>query len=264
MTCPDFRTLVDLREGELAERVALEVRTHLASCQSCGAESHRLDALCRGIAAPLASGSSLSVGSIVAALGEPAPRAAPSTWRRPGALLALAAALLAVVTAGAWWSPQHQHGFTARGGGVKAVDAMPPTSVEPLAGEPPRRITGGETVSGSTRFSAQYRNLGQTDAHLLLFVIDSRSEVHWIYPAYRSQGEDPVAVPLPASSNGLLSEAVGFDDLAAGNALIVSVISPAPTRVRQVEALAEPSPVSVLRLFPGAVVRATPIVVSAP
>jgi hypothetical protein len=99
-------------------------------------------------------------------------------------------------------------------------------------------LARGAVVDPDVPWTATFRNLGASPAFLLLFAVDSRHVVHWIAPRYARAGEDPAATPLPPSSK---QEALGttavFDDVSPGMLRVVTVLSPSPTHVSNVEAL---------------------------
>jgi hypothetical protein len=93
---------------------------------------------------------------------------------------------------------------------------------------------------------------------VLLFTIDSRNSVHWIMPKYTRADENPVATELTQSSyEHMLPTAVVFDDIAPGPMRVVTLVSPRPVRVSQVESLTESdlASASLANRFAGAEVR---------
>jgi hypothetical protein len=98
----------------------------------------------------------------------------------------------------------------------------------------------GDAIAPDAALTAGLRNLGHTIAHVLLFVVDSHNAVHWISPKYTRADEDPPGTELMrAQEERVLPTSVIFDDLARGPLRVVTIISPSPVRVSQVENLTE-------------------------
>jgi hypothetical protein len=250
MTCADLQTLFDLREGELTERVAGELRAHLEGCARCAALARRLDRMVAAIGSDLAPAATISVESVMASLARPEVKPKRPS-RAPWAAGAMAASMLAAVGV-TLAVAYHGEKVTARGA-APAQDALEKhVGVTVLAGEPLVALHAGAAVAADSGFALSYRNLGATDAYAMVFLVDSSGELHWVYPAYTDAAQDPLSVKLlPASSDRVLPETVRFDDLAKGSGKIVTVLSAAPLRVKDVEAGRAPS----------AVVRSVPITV---
>jgi hypothetical protein len=119
-------------------------------------------------------------------------------------------------------------------------------------------LHSGDIIAPDTALTAGLRNLSHSIAYVLIFAIDSRNSVHWITPQFTRAGENPASTELTsAPEERVLPTSVVFDDLAWGPMRIVTIVSPVPVRVSQVENLAESELVSksLVHHFAGAEVR---------
>jgi hypothetical protein len=225
-----------------------------------------LHALIADVAAPIA-GAPLDISSHVAGVMRRLDTPLESQRRRPwlpwGGALAMAAALaLAVGLSGSEHTAQDQ--LTARGGPATASLSRD-VGLQLYAQELSlRSLAVGDQVHPSTALTAGLRNLGGERAHLLLFAVDARHVVHWVAPEFSAVGSDPEAAPVaPSTSEQLLPTAAAFEDLALGPLRVVAVISKHPTRVSQVESLAEAEldAEGLMKRFPRAEIRQYSLVV---
>lgn len=259
--CPSDDELLAFADTDMPPEQLGRIERHLELCSSCAKRVMALHALIEDVAAPLES-ERLDVGEHVAQVMRHLDAPVPATARPRralwfGAVAAAAAAVLAVGLNGkSGDAPVGE--LTARGGPTAASlsrDVGLQLYVQEGALRP---LELGDRLPSHAALTAGLRNLGSERAHLLLFAIDARSEVHWIAPEFSTPGTDPQAVLLaPARAEQLLPSAVAFDDLAPGALRVVAVISKEPTRVSEVEALParELSAEGLMKRFPRAEIR---------
>jgi anti-sigma factor RsiW len=258
-TCPSSDELLLLLDGEVTENRAAELRAHLAACSACARELRAQEALVAHLGAPVPGAP--SPGAVDAVMARIARREAAVPRRRwrialPALALGAAAAVVAVVAlrpgppgSDALRAP----GFEARGGAAPGWERSVGVELW-VAGPPAHRLTEGARVTGATAYAASYRNLTGEAVHLLAFAVDAAGEVHWLYPAYLAPGSDPAAVVLPPSREpSPLPDAVALEGVPAGALRLLTVLSPRPVTVSQVERLGPPAlePAELRRRFPG-------------
>jgi hypothetical protein len=103
--------------------------------------------------------------------------------------------------------------------GVRTKAAAPAASPTRWAGiRAFRLVPGGEperlrrSVHPEDGLLFAYTNLGgEPFQHLMLFCIDAGREVHWFYPAYASERENPRSIPIQVGQELALSEVVWLD-----------------------------------------------------
>jgi hypothetical protein len=152
--------------------------------------------------------------------------------------------------------------WTARGGGVPNANETAharDVAVQIYAGKTQLEPLGpGDRLSRASALSVGVRNLGQTTAYLLLFAVDSKRVVHWIAPEYTQPNQIPVAVPIPPTpTKQLLPTSVVFEDLAAGELRLVTLLLSAPADISKIEQMttAELADGNFAARFPNAEVR---------
>jgi hypothetical protein len=255
--CPDSGELTRLLDGELTENRGTALRAHAAGCASCAAELESQRRLLARVAAPVPGRP--SAGAVAAVMGrlDAADAAAASPARlRPGprtwAALALAAAAAAVVGV-IGVRPERHDDFAARGA---APGWEQKVGVELWAlQDQPRLLVAGDRLAPGVAVVASYSNVDPAPAWLLVFAVDARGEVHWLYPAYLDVSRDPEAQRLEGSVvRRALPESVVLEDVPGGALRLVTVVTRAPLHVSDVEA-ARPSdrtPEALRRRWPGA------------
>jgi hypothetical protein len=86
----------------------------------------------------------------------------------------------------------------------------------------------------------------------MVFAVDAAGEVHWIYPAYLDPNTDPTSIELPPSrAEQRLPDQVELADPAAGPLRLITIVSPAPIHVSEIERSTDDLPAR----FPDADVR---------
>jgi anti-sigma factor RsiW len=257
--CSSAEEIALLVDGELTENRAAAVRDHLQECPVCRHEVEAVRALVRDVVAPVAPRPG-ALDRLVArfeetprAVGTPGRlRALP--WARIGAALAAAAAVVVAIglhgrgsdgartmiardVASAPSSPAREGTLTPRG------VAAPPSIVR-QAGITVYQgighlapVRNGDVVDIYTAYSVGYRNLGVGDAAFaMVFAVDAAGGVHWIAPAWLDEHTDPASEPMPhAERETPPVNAVALDTPAPGIMRVVTMMTPAPLHVSEVE-----------------------------
>jgi hypothetical protein len=127
-------------------------------------------------------------------------------------------------------------------------------------------LSSGATVAADASFTAAFTNLHETAAYLMLFSVDSKGEIHWLYPAYTSFGENPVSVPLRrAATEAVMETSVVLDAPTPGPLRFVSLVTEEPLHVLDVERLGGDTLTkeALQRKYPRAAVSELDVVVTA-
>jgi hypothetical protein len=264
-SCPRSIDLVRLLDGEVTRNEEARLRAHLESCGACREESVNVEQLLGDLAAPLARVPSAGADSILRAIQEgrqapPIPARRPvAKWTAAFGLLAAAAGVLFLV-AGRGGVPGQE--FQARGGAAGLAARVGITLYAPIAHRVPLRE--GTRIGSQTAFTASYRNLEEKQpVHLLLFGVDARGELHWLYPAFTDGHSDPVAIRLPFNrQETALPESVVLDGPALGTLRLFSVVTPDAVHVSTIESLprSELTPTTLERRLPRSHVEALSVV----
>lgn len=252
MKCPTPEELLSSELGELVTHRANDIARHVATCATCTQRQRAQTAFLDDLAAPpvLPLSDNAFIEGVLrrrdladrTSLGAPR-RSLP--WAVGFAAVAALAAALAIVPR----LGQHEGTFTARGAKHQASDA---TVVEVLR----VRANGLEPIRGTTLhpgdgINVRYTNPSKSPRYLMVFVLDSQREVHWIYPAYLDPAMNPSAVVLEAQSAArLLDEAVEPEAPAAGPLRVVTLVMDHPLTVKDVEARIRSEAPDLKRLFP--------------
>jgi anti-sigma factor RsiW len=259
--CPTEDELLRFIDMDLLPEQLERVERHLESCGPCSKQVRALRELVADVAAPIPD-TDFDVGEHVAGVMkrlEAAPAKAPRASRLlPWAGgLAAAAALVLFVTHGRRAADPEGH-FTARGGPAQASLSRD-VGVQLYAQETSLRpLQAGERIGRDAAITAGLRNLGRERVYLLLFAVDSRSDVHWIAPVFMNANENPVAVSVtPSTDERLLPTAATFDDLAQGPLRIVALVTREAVHVADIESLpaTERSGEALMKRFPHGEVR---------
>lgn len=237
-TCPPRDHIALLLDGELTENQAVAVREHLDACARCRAvrdgERDLLEDLAAlGVAESGADGVERVMRRLDAA---PSTRFRGATWRWAGAGVAVAAVLVFAV---AWWARGAAPGAGGKLQPRGAGGAGPAVAIELFVVEtPPRRLEPGMRVSPGASYVARYANLERAMVHALVFGVDARGVVHWLYPAYVDPGTDPPSVGLPpATEPQVLAESVVLEGAASGPLRLVTIATTTPLWVSDIERL---------------------------
>ena len=263
--CPTQDELIALLDGEATENRAAELRAHLKRCPACQRAWAALEDLTRALAAPVpGTPAPDAVAKLMRRIEAEERAPAPPQGRARRFPFALGGALAAAAAVVALWlgvrATNHDADlFAARGAKAAASLQRDVGVVVHRAGERLEPLAAGEVVTQETAYAVSYVNLGRADAaFLMVFAVDAAGEVHWLEPAYLSAADDPGAIKIEhAEVATTLPTAAVLDAPAPGPLRIVSLISPRPLHVSQIEALA-PSDRGLASLrarFPGAVIR---------
>jgi len=127
-------------------------------------------------------------------------------------------------------------------------------------------VEPGAEVTPDTAFVLAYRNLERSKPlYLQAFAVDAENTIHWIYPAYLSNKEDPAAVELAYTERETpLPDTVVLDHPSAGAMRFVVIVSPTHERVSSIEHLA-PGDLrlpSLRKRWPAAVITELPVQVA--
>ena len=241
--CPTSTDWLRLLDGEVTRNEEPRLRAHLAGCAACQKTVAELKQLAGDLAAPLprvaAEG---SVDSVMQAIAEGRAAQLAAAPRKPtfavwgGALgLAAAATLTLFLFRGDGVRPGPE--FGARGGAAtdELARRVGIALYAPFAKH--TRLHDGSQVGARTAFTAAYRNVEDKRAvYLLSFGVDSRGEIHWLYPAYTQPNSDPEAIRLPFSANETaLAESVVLEQPALGKLRLFSIVTTEPVRVSAIE-----------------------------
>jgi hypothetical protein len=228
MTACKGRALVDRHfEGTISPPEERTMREHLPTCEGCRAYYERWLILAKldpeGISAETRIARGLGLGR------RPLARVFPIGV---ATLVAAAAALVLFLRV----APDT--GFTARG----AAHAAPASRVfvyEVRPGAPPGLASG--TVGRRDELAFAYEN-GAAKNRVMIFGVDEHQHVYWFYPAYKTETENPVAIPIEKDARRHeLPEAVRHD-LDGAHLEVRAVFLDTPMPVREMEALVREHP----------------------
>jgi hypothetical protein len=268
--CPGAQELTKLLDGELTENRAGELRAHVNGCVACAAELAAQGRLVSRIAAPIPGVPSESALSEVMRrldeVGEAQGRSrmvSHVAWALSGLAVVVSLALMVVVRP--LDEARERREFAARGA---TVDWKRKVGVELWALESaPRRISSGDRLSPGVALVGSFSNVESSTAYLLAFALDTRGEVHWLYPAYLDRRSDPPSIRLDASIvHRALEESVILEDVPPGPLRFVFVVTAEPLRVSDVESVgaADRTPAALRARWPAARVDELNVSVGAP
>jgi len=243
MSCLSEEQLLRLLDGGVAPNEASGLRAHIDGCAACRASWNELESMAEDFKAPVDFDADEHVASVMRRVVAVPDGAAKRRSRLPAlavaatSALALAAALaLFVRTPSGAPLGSSPSGFTARGAAANPTLARD-VGVELFAGTTDLvRLKGGEPVVPDTAFTMAYTNVHPGPAYLLLFAVDAANTVHWLYPAYTSQAEDPSSVPLaPADREHAMPTSVILDAPSQGDLRVVTIVTEGPRHVSEIE-----------------------------
>lgn len=262
--CPAELDLVRWVDNDLVPEDRERVLEHVAGCSRCAEQVAILKTLVVDLRAVPQPAVSLETqrDQVLARIAMKRPR-------KPRALAWFSVASSAAAGLVLAWfvaTDGHDGAWQARGGhGVRSLSRDVAVQLYVQAGklEP---VGPGDHLAHNSRFTVGLRNLGSTQAYVMVVLIDSANTLHWVTPDYQRADEDPSSTPLPnAQLERTLPTSVVFDELAPGPLRAVSLISPRPLQVSALERLPK-SALSALALsqhFPDAEVRELALDVSA-
>jgi hypothetical protein len=236
MICPLCDDWVRLLDGEATHNEETTWRAHLAGCARCRAEHDRLGRLLADVAATV-DGAPVkkAIEQVMQAVARGQTREEVARSRWPWVLGSTAFA--AILTVLIWTYPpagRFQPRGTAGAALSRRVDITlhgPPQALEPL--------DDGAYLTAATPLVAHWRSLERAPVYLLLFAVDARSDVHWLYPAYTDRVTDPAAVPLSHTvDERVMPESVLLEDPAQGPLRLISLVTREPLHVSAIERMA--------------------------
>ena len=236
--CPSRLQWIRLIDEQLTRSEEAKLRRHLIDCHRCQKEHAALQTLTRDLAAPLGR-EPPSTAAVLGRLTEPH---APDAGARPirarrlaGALGALGAVAALAAGLALWIGRTPADPFQPRGGAAAADTLSRQVGVKvysPL-GQP--ALADGARVRADVPFTATYRSV-RARAHLLLFAVDARDQVHWLYPAYLDARSDPLSVELAQHAlETPLPDSSLLEDLPPGALRLVAIISQEALHVSDIE-----------------------------
>lgn len=254
--CLSDEEMFSLVDGALAPGDSELLRSHSSGCSRCSNAVATMERSLAGLADEPALDVAAHASAVLSAIDRPTPAVRPSRFV-PVAVSTLAVAAALVLGIGIGRRSSTEDEFAARGGASDtSVGRSVAVTLHAVDGDVTRKVTAGVSVSGGARFVASHRNSSATPAYALVFGVDSRGEIHWLYPAYESIGSDPASVPLEPTQGreASMESAVSFDDLAPGRLSLVTILTREPLSVSRIESRAK----SVSNLEPNALRKAFP------
>ena len=240
MTCPEEEKIDRHFEGAISASDERAMREHLPLCAACHAHYERWLLLSRldpeALRPEVRIGRGLGLRSRTRVIR-------PLGVALAATLVAAAAAVLLSVHSGGG-----SLAFTARGG--KPQIQFSRVFVYDVRPGKPAELASG-TVARGDELAFAYEN-GAAKTRLMIFGVDEHRHVYWFYPAWVSETENPVAIPIERDAlRHELPEAVRqkFD---GARLEIRSLFVDTPVTVAQVEAMIQEDPARPLPI-PGAI-----------
>lgn len=217
--------LDDLPPSEVAS-----VEAELAASPEARRTVDEVRAITSALASPEPELEALDLASAVRAQAA-RPAKPPRRWLRwTGALAAAASVALAIGVVSFRDRVREKGSVTndaQRWAGVRLFRTVGEGPPQPLAA----------TIGRSDGILVSYSNLGPRPfSHLMVFTVDARREVSWLYPAWQRPTDDPESVPLSPGATVELRERV-TPTWSAGRSTIYALFTHEPHRVREIEAL---------------------------
>lgn len=263
MNCLDEERLFALVEGAASKKDSQRWEQHIDGCERCkkALETMQKSLLAIGEEEPLDV--KAHADTVMASLGRKPASRSSNVWPIAASGLALAAALLIGIGIGRGTKPNDDGEFTARGGGAPSASGPSVNLKRDVAVDIMKSEDGGFTrllewdmATTKTVFAAEGRNLGTKNACVMVFVVDARRDIHWVYPAYTQPDSDPYSVQMePTQDFKSLGPSVFFDDIAPGRATVVTMYTKEPMPVSVVEKAKGITPEALHRAFPDAEIR---------
>jgi hypothetical protein len=230
-TCPPRDEWLRNLDGEVTANRAAELAAHAGGCTACRTQTAALDDIITSLRAPTVATGPATVARVMAALDDPPAKVQRTRWPWLAGGLAFAAAALLLLVLRPRASTEDE--FTPRGTRTAPVAIV----VHALDGKDLRRLEPGAWVTPATAYVASYRNTGAT-AYVMVFAIDAKGDVHWLYPAFTDAASDPLAVQIGETPQpSLFGETVVLDAPASGAMNLVVLVTAKPLRVSDIEQL---------------------------
>lgn len=246
MNCPSEDTLARFLDEQLSVDETRALELHVQGCDTCSERTRQTKTLLEDIAAP-AHGESSSADFVRSVTENITDEPAPA-WRW-GRFVALAACVLLVIGGvglgvhtfrsdrGRIAAPPKDPGrFTARGDRAAPLSAL--SGVEPyiVSGRNWRLLRPDAVISPHEGIAFKYTNFHPRPLYLMAFGLDRTGQVHWFYPAYLHERQNPAAVRIQSRvRDRALPEVVQPEGCPPGRLRIVAVLSPRRRTVKEVE-----------------------------
>ena len=218
--------------GRLDARGEAEMRGVLGRCAAC--RRHYQLHLVAEAATPAAGDPALDRlwRGIARAAGRP--QESTTSPRRPArwtlaAVVAAAAAWLVIVRPYRVADPVPRGAADAASGPVLHI-------FRPRSASTAQPISDGRIRTGDGLLFA-YTNPDGAFTHLMVFAVDESYAVHWYYPAYEHAGDDPQAVPIVQTSEGVELREEIKHALRPGSVRLHALFLREPHRVLEIEAM---------------------------
>lgn len=241
--------LLSFLDRELSADEAAAVERISVDSASVRGQLETLRALRRGLSAPVPALEQRALGSALhaeaerrrnARRDEPGPQRSP---RSPLWFVAAASALLLLGVGLGQLYPRPEEYPSGLDVGVRSKSGASAASPSRWAGiQAFRLVPGGKperlrrSVHPEDGLLFAYTNLGgEPFERLMLFCVDAERELHWLYPAYVSERENPGSIPIEVGQELALSEVVWLD-LPRGPLTIYAAFTREPLDVWSVEA----------------------------
>ena len=231
---------------ELEASETARISHHLSTCSACARLVRDLRGIGGGLAADSGEFDDPELTRDIMTLidmgrGQAAELPRMSVGRRASRWAPLAAAALLLTGVGLWLVqhpplPAGMSGVTARGADETGDEWV---SLELFL----RERRGAEAVylplrdemERSASVAVAYTDRAENPyPYLMVFAVDSERRIHWYYPAYTDEQENPMSVPIKRGEQVLLPDEVAHE-LALGPLVFFGLFSVAPLRVKQVE-----------------------------
>lgn len=246
MRCPSEDTLARLLDEQLSVDESRRIHRHLRECTVCSRRAKAMEALIAELASPVKPKAPADefVDSVMGRLSQQKPR----LTRRASFLAAAAClALLAGAVFLTMYSlrpsrpriayPSRDPGrFQARGRSTEALSALVGAEPYIVSSRSWRRLMPDGRLAADEGFAFKVTNLLRRHVFLMAFGLDSRGQVHWFYPAYLDERQNPAAVRIePGVVDQALPEAVRPESCPEGRLRIAVLFSLRRRTVKEVE-----------------------------
>ncbi len=271
--CPDEDVLIALVD-EPDE--TSDVARHVARCTACMTKKEELVALFEDLRAPVRE---YRAEALVSRVSREIVRSTSSrepTKGRSARVLVVAALVTTLAVAAVMElttsSGRSEGAFASRGEDAapsarRDVDLEFAVIARAASGTTVAPVTDGTVLRSTEPLLLSYATrTARLSYGFLCILVDARSEIHWLYPAFEDAMSDPSSIVLaPGQPSTPMDTAVTLEDVPSGPGRISCVVGSAPLRVSDVERLApkERDPRGLSSSFPGADIRSWSVLVEA-
>jgi len=243
MNCPSDERHDQAELGEITLNEAGSLERHLAECLPCSQRRDNLRQLAADLERPHEGADDAFVAAVMAARST-----ATAKIRRPAPVGVAWLSAAAVLLLGLGIEIHNRYGrghdgtWTARGRRHDVQTSQPTSEILAVRGEQLRPIED-QPLSAGDAFAVRYVNPGPDCYYLAAFALDAAGTVHWLYPEYADGATDPGSILLPtARQETLLPQVVEPDKPAVGPMQVITLLTPAPVSVKQVETALQQAP----------------------